>query len=72
MANYIVNLERIIALNVTVDVDDPYDAVGKAKELFESDGIDWDDAHVDQTAACCLATGDSSFIVISQKTDDNQ
>lgn len=70
MAEYTVNLERLIAMSVTVDVDDPVEAVAAAKDLFDAGSIDWDSAYVDQTAASCPASGDGSFVVISQKVGE--
>nr|AFN84595.1 hypothetical protein [uncultured bacterium scaffold00056] len=70
MSSYVVNLERLMALSVTVEVDDPADAVAAAKALYEAGSVDWDAAPIDQTAACCLATGDGGFTVISQKQAD--
>lgn len=70
MSKYVVNLERLMALKVTVDVDDPADAVGAVKELLEAGNLDFDDAEIDQIAACCLATGSGEFCVIYQKTSE--
>lgn len=65
MSKYVVNLERLMALKVTVDVDEPTEAVDKVSEIL--DDLDWDDAEIDQIAACCLATGDASYTVVYQK-----
>lgn len=67
MSKYTVNLERLMALDVTVEVDDPADAVDAVRALYAAGEVDWDAARIDQTAACCLATGDGGFTVISQK-----
>lgn len=68
MAEYVVNLERLQALNVTVDVESPDLALDKIKEMLENgEEIDWTQAHIDQTVGACLATGDGSFQVLKQK-----
>lgn len=70
MAKYVVNLERLQAIEVTVDVEEPTQALDAIREILKQDGVDWEQARVDQIVGCCLATGRGEYEVLAQKVSD--
>lgn len=68
MAQYVVNLERLQALDLTVDVDTPDQALEAAKEQARTEGaIDWSQARIDQVCGACLAMGSGEYQVLAYK-----